>query len=220
MIPGRIGPSRPVIVGAVAAAALLSGTGVALAVTSSSSSPPRKAANVDTAAAKPRPGRCQIKLPASGLPLPGRIFAIPKPLPAFGVGPFAFRPFAFGPFGAIHGEFVVPKANDGYQTIDTQRGKVTTVSSSSITVKSADGYTKTYQVTHSTNVAGERAGIGSVKTGQTVSVLATVNGSAATATQIVDFASLPMPPKMPQILKPGSRHVFHIGPCISWGVSR
>ena len=115
---------------------------------------------------------------------------------------------------------MVPKPHGGYQTIDTQRGKVTAVSSSSITVKSADGYTKTYQVTHSTDVAGQRDGIGSVKTGQTASVLATVNGSSATATQIVDFASLPLPPKMPQIFKSGSGQVFHIGPCVSWSVSR
>ena len=32
--------------------------------------------------------------------------------------------------GALHGEFVVPKQGGGYQTLVVQRGKVTSVSSS------------------------------------------------------------------------------------------
>jgi hypothetical protein len=129
-------------------------------------------------------------------------------------------PFGFGPLGAIHGQFVAPKPGGGYQTIDTQRGTVTAVSTTSITVKSGDGYTKTYQVTSSTNVDALRAGIGSVKTGQTVSVLATVHGSLATAAQIVDFTALPKPPTMPQILMPGPRHSLRIGPCARWSITR
>jgi hypothetical protein len=81
-----------------------------------------------------------------------------------------------GPFGAVHGQFVVPKSGGGYQTIDTQRGSVTSVSTNSITVKSADGFTKTYQVSSSTNVDAQRDGIGSVKTGHQVAVTATDRG--------------------------------------------
>jgi hypothetical protein len=51
-------------------------------------------------------------------------------------------------------------------------------------------------------------------------VLATAHGSSATATQIVDFAALPAPPSMPRALAPGFRHVFRIGPCGHWSISR
>jgi hypothetical protein len=220
MIPAQLRPGGPVIVAVVAVTALIGGAGVALAATSSSPSAPQTASTVGTAAATPShsPSRCQIKLPWRGFPPKGRIFAIPGPPMPFGFGPP--MPFGFGPFGAIHGQFVAPKPGGGYQTIDTQRGTVTAVSTTSITVKSSDGYTRTYRVTSSTNVDAQRAGIGSVKTGQTVSVLATANGSAATATQIVDFAALPTPPHMPLTLTPGSRHALRIGPCQRWSISR
>jgi hypothetical protein len=96
-----------------------------------------------------------------------------------------------GVFGAVHGEFVVPKSGGGFQTIDTQRGSVTAVSATSITVKSADGFIKTYQVMSSTNVDAQRNGIGSVKTGHQVVVTATVSGGTATAVSILDFTLLP-----------------------------
>jgi hypothetical protein len=214
MIPARVRPGRPVIAVAVAVTALISGAGVALAASSSSSAPRTTSKVRADATPSSSPSRCQVKLPWRGLLPPGRIPAIPGPL----------VPFGFGPLGAIHGQFVAPKPGGGYQTIDTQRGTVTAVSTSSLTVKSSDGYTRTYQVTSSTSVDAQRAGIGSVKTGQTVSVLGTVHGSSATATQIVDFAVLPRVPetlpKMPGSLKPGSRHVFRIGPCASWSISR
>ena len=91
----------------------------------------------------------------------------------------------------MHGQFVVPKSGGGYQTIDTQRGSVTAVSATSITVKSADGFSKTYQVVSSTNVDGKRNGISPVKTGHQVTVTATVSGSTATAASILDFNLLP-----------------------------
>ena len=95
------------------------------------------------------------------------------------------------PFGAVHGQFVVPKSGGGYQTIDTQRGSVTAVSATSITVKSADGFSKTYQVVSSTDVDGKQNGISPVKTGHQVTVTATVSGSTATAASILDFNLLP-----------------------------
>jgi hypothetical protein len=197
-----------VILAAVAVAALIGGAGAALAATASSPSAQRTASKAETAVSvpSPAPARCQIKLPPRGLPLRGRIFAVPGP----------GMPLGFGPFGAVHGQFVAPKPGGGYQTLDTQRGTVTAVSSSSITIKSSDGYTRTYRVTSSTNVHARRAGIGSVKTGQTVSVLATVSDSSATATQIVDFTSLP---RTPEILKPGPRLVPQIAPCANRSIS-
>jgi len=171
MLGTRKLPGRPLILAGVAVVALLGGAGVAMAATSGS--------------------------PASGTaasPAGGTV-ATPSPSarPAF---PHQGRPGGFGlgfggPFCAVHGQFVVPKSGGGYQTIDTQRGAVTAVSATSITVKSADGFVKTYQVVSSTNVDAQRDGIAAVKTGHQVAVTATVSGSTVTASSILDFNLLP-----------------------------
>jgi hypothetical protein len=107
-----------------------------------------------------------------------------------GGGPFAFAgPGALGGLlGAVHGTVVVPKPGGGYQTVAFQNGKVTAVSSTSITLHSADGYSHTYQVTSSTLVNARRDGIGSIKAGNQVVVTATVSGSTATATRVIDVS--------------------------------
>lgn len=95
----------------------------------------------------------------------------------------------FGPFGAggaLHGEFVVSKDGGGYQTIATQRGQVTAVSKDSLTVKSEDGYSRTYKLTEDTMVNAARDGIDDVKDGNTVNVVATVADGNATAMSVND----------------------------------
>jgi hypothetical protein len=92
----------------------------------------------------------------------------------------------FGLGGALHGEFVVQKDGGGYQTIATQRGSVTAVSKDAITVKSDDGYSRTYKVAAETLVNSARDGISSIKTGSTVTVSAVVADNTATATTIND----------------------------------
>jgi hypothetical protein len=92
----------------------------------------------------------------------------------------------FGLGGALHGEFVVPKDGGGYQTVATQRGEVTAVSKDSITVKSADGYSRTYTLTEDTLVNAARDGIDDVKTGNTVTVTAVVTDGKATASSVND----------------------------------
>ncbi|MFK4085287.1 hypothetical protein ACI2LF_14335 [Kribbella sp. NPDC020789] len=92
----------------------------------------------------------------------------------------------FGQGGALHGEFVVKKDGGGYQTVATQRGEVTAVSTDSITVKSEDGYSRTYTLTEETLVNAARDGIGDVKTGNTVFVSALVADGKATATSLND----------------------------------
>ena len=87
---------------------------------------------------------------------------------------------------AIHGTFVTPKPGGGYQTVDTQQGKVSAVSSSSITVASVDGFTQTYVVTSTTIVTAQRDGIASVKVGDEVAVMAVESGSDRNAVRIVD----------------------------------
>ena len=86
----------------------------------------------------------------------------------------------------LHGTYTVQTGNGKYQTYDTQLGKASRVSSSSITLTSADGFTHTYVVTSSTIVDAQRDGIGSVASGDQIRLVATVSGSTATATAIVD----------------------------------
>jgi hypothetical protein len=102
--------------------------------------------------------------------------------PAFG--------FGGGPGGSIHGEFVQPDGSGGYRTVDQQVGDVTSVSSSSISVKSADGFSKTYSVDQNTVVNAGRDGIGSVKNGDKVSVNAVVTNGQAAARSVQDQTTL------------------------------
>ena len=173
--PGRSRFGNPLILATVAITALAAGAGVAALATAGS---PSLASTSGRLAATPSPSP-SVSRPGYGTPGPGHRF-----FGGFGggVGP--------GVAGALHGQFVVPRSGGGYQTEDTQRGSVTAVSTSSITVKSADGFTKTYQVTSSTIVDAQRDGIGSVKDGHQVSVLATVSGGTATASNIQDLSLL------------------------------
>ena len=77
---------------------------------------------------------------------------------------------------ALHGDFVV-SSGSGTQTMRLQTGEITALSSDSVTVKSTDGYTSTYAV-------GSGLDLSSVAVGDTVRVIGTVNGDAATATSV------------------------------------
>jgi hypothetical protein len=95
-----------------------------------------------------------------------------------------------GPVPILHGQAVLSKPGGGYETVDYQRGSVTAVSAGSITLKSTDGFTQSYDITGSTIVGAHRDGISSVATGNTVSVIATVSGKTITATRIIDWTLL------------------------------
>jgi hypothetical protein len=126
--------------------------------------------------------------PSNGAPSNNSTPALPKAGPRRGPGG-PFGGFA-GPGGnVVHGEFVVPKDN-GFETLDVQTGKVTAVSSSSITVVSDDNFSKTYAVTADTLVNSARDGIASIASGNTVRVTATVSGSTATAVNIIDVTTI------------------------------
>jgi hypothetical protein len=88
--------------------------------------------------------------------------------------------------GGIHGEFVTAAPGGGYQTIATQRGEVTAVSATSVTVKSEDGYSRTYVVGDNTSVNAGNEGIGDVKTGDVVHVMAVVANGKANAVELRD----------------------------------
>jgi hypothetical protein len=87
---------------------------------------------------------------------------------------------------ALHGSYVVSDGSGNYTTELTQTGTVSAVSSSSITIKSADGYSKTYVIASSTTVDNGSDKISSVVKGHTVSVIATSADSKVTATSITD----------------------------------
>ena len=102
----------------------------------------------------------------------------------FGGGPGG-GPGGFGLANALHGDFVV-SSNGSYVTDRLQTGTVSAVSATDITVASADGYTQTYTVNSSTSVDRGNNSISNVVKGNTVTVIATLSGSTATATTIED----------------------------------
>lgn len=93
----------------------------------------------------------------------------------------------FGMRDPIHGEFVVRNPEGGYRTLAVQRGEATSVENSSITVRSEDGFLRTYAVTGDTKVNRDGK-ISDIKQGEEVGVMARVEGGNATAVRIVDEA--------------------------------
>jgi hypothetical protein len=85
------------------------------------------------------------------------------------------------PAAPLHGEFVVAGENGGYVTELVQTGVLTAVSDSSITAKSADGFTQTYVLgSHATNTP--------LAPSATVTVHATLVDGTATASMVGDAA--------------------------------
>jgi hypothetical protein len=122
---------------------------------------------------KPRPGGGRLGPGFPGLRLGG---------PGFRVGPFGG--------GGLHGEITTKKQGGGYQTLAMQAGEVTSVSSSSIALRSEDGFDRTYSVDAKTRVRAGTNGISDVNKGDNVRVLAVVEGNRARALQVVDLSNL------------------------------
>ena len=95
-----------------------------------------------------------------------------------------------GPGGALHGSFVVPDGEGGYQTMLTQRGTASKVSDTSITVRSEDGFSQTYAITSDTGVGATRDGVSGIKNGADVMVVAEQKGGKATALHVADLDAL------------------------------
>jgi hypothetical protein len=191
--------TRALVAGGLIAGFFLAGLGVAFARTASSHTTrllAAPAAITPTQAVTPAtPGQSAPgqTTPGQGAPDPGRRFGHGGPF-GHGGGPFGGKLFGFGGFGrsgGLHGEFTIKKPDgSGYQTMATQTGEVTAVSPSSITVKSEDGFSRTYSVDENTVVGSGRDGIGSVKTGDTVSIAGVVDGGAAKAAAVLDSTGL------------------------------
>jgi hypothetical protein len=101
----------------------------------------------------------------------------------FGGGPGGA---AFGLANALHGDFVV-SVNGALVTDRLQTGTVTSVSATDITLKSTDGYTQSYVINSGTTVDNGANTIGDVAGGNTVTVIAALSGSTATANTIEDI---------------------------------
>jgi hypothetical protein len=108
-------------------------------------------------------------------------------LPAMsGGGPFG-GPGGFmrgGGMAPLHGEFTVSDGNGGYKTAVMQRGEVTAVSSTSVTAKSEDGYTKVYAINSETEFGNQS--VSDIQNGDPVVVIATPDGDNATADTVIE----------------------------------
>lgn len=119
--------------------------------------------------------------PFNSGPAPRRLEGGPQQLP-FGAGP-QLRQFEVAPgpglrgfagVGPLHGELTMPGAKGKYETVEVQRGTVTKIADGQLTVRSDDGFTKTYAVP-ATLLHG-------IKTGDQVQLRATVANGKATIT--------------------------------------
>src|SRR5262249_45004066 len=86
-----------------------------------------------------------------------------------------------------HGEFTVKGENGKPAVVDVQRGQVTAVSATSITLKSEDGFTASYTVNPDSRirVGGERKAIGDVRGGNNAGLIAARSGGVATVRLVV-----------------------------------
>ena len=111
----------------------------------------------------------------------------PEPGPHIFHHRFGGMPFLGGYGAPLHGTFVVPKQG-GYLTMTMQRGTATAVTKTTLTVRSADGWTKSYTVPAGALVNAARDGLSSIKKGHEVVVLATGTGARLTATRVLDVS--------------------------------
>ena len=188
--PARRFRRAPIAAGAVVGSFFLVGLGVAYA---QSSDPPNTTAT--TLPAVVPPSAQIVPAPAP----PGQAKPEDKRGRALGRGhhrgPFGFGGFGgfgrFGHLGGLHGEFTIRKPDgNGFQTWAVQTGEVTAVSPSSVTVKSEDGFSRSWNVDENTVVGSGRDGIGTVKTGDTVRVAGVLENGQARAAAVVDSTSL------------------------------
>ncbi|MGH9105228.1 MAG: hypothetical protein ACRDZX_05210 [Acidimicrobiales bacterium] len=89
--------------------------------------------------------------------------------------------------GVVHASYTVKGPDGKYETIDMQYGTVEAVSSSSVTVKSADGFSQTYQVAPTSVVDAGPTGISSVKVGDEVNVQGVAGANTVTAERVDDL---------------------------------
>lgn len=82
----------------------------------------------------------------------------------------------------LHGETVV-QTKDGTQTIEVQRGQVTAVTATTVTIKSTDGFTETWTFGAKFAVVQNRAKVAAsaIKSGAQIGIAGTKTGDTSTA---------------------------------------
>jgi hypothetical protein len=90
----------------------------------------------------------------------------------------------------LHGSYVVEDPDGGYRTVLSQRGEVTAVSSTSLTVRSDDGFTTTYRLTDDTSVLAGTDGADDIEQGADVAVTAVRDGGSPRAVHVVDLSQI------------------------------
>ncbi|MEV2237883.1 hypothetical protein [Micromonospora sp. NPDC049891] len=87
----------------------------------------------------------------------------------------------------LHGEVVVQTREGGTKTVAVQRGEVTALADDAITVKSTDGFTRTWTFAEDLRVVERRKSITSndIKVGTKLGVAGAINGDQAQARLIV-----------------------------------
>jgi hypothetical protein len=95
-----------------------------------------------------------------------------------------------GLLGALHGEYVAPEPDgDGYRTVVVQRGEVTDVSATSLTVVSEDDFSATYRIDEDTLVMGGSGGVGGIDEGDQVGVTGVRTGDTVRAVHVTDLSA-------------------------------
>lgn len=86
----------------------------------------------------------------------------------------------------LHGEATV-QTKDGVKTVEVQRGEVTAIDATSITVKSTDGFTETWIFGDQFHVVQHRSSVqpSAIKVGTVVGVAGNTDGKTSTARLIV-----------------------------------
>jgi hypothetical protein len=171
------------IVAGVLAVATAAGVGIAFAGPSGGGSLAGQGLGTVPVANAPASPSASPQAPKPGEPgrhgrFGGRFF------PGLGLGP---GKAGLGKGGTLlHGEFSVKGQDGKVTTMVVQHGAVTAVSSTSVSLKSDDGFTGTYAVDGNTRVmvGGGRGAISGVKTGNEAWVTAT-KGSTSTATVLI-----------------------------------
>jgi hypothetical protein len=106
-------------------------------------------------------------------------------------------------FGALRGDVLHSEATvktpDGIKVVGSQSGKITDVGGAAVTVRSSDGFTRTYTVDKDTRIAlnGTDGALTSLKSGDTVHVMGSKSGSTWHARGIFD-GDPPMPLGIPK----------------------
>jgi hypothetical protein len=100
------------------------------------------------------------------------------------------HPWHNGMTDMLHGEMVVAKEGGGTETVLVQKGTVTEVSATGVTVRSTDGFTTAYVVDGDTEVRADSDTIADVAKDEEVVVVAPKSGDKHTATVLVDLTDL------------------------------